>query len=70
MPDKRNTITPPSGPRVVSDLQTSTPKGGQPSDAQIQWAAQDPANRQKIFDYEFGPGAYARAIAAKASPKK
>lgn len=36
-----------------------------PNDAQIDWVAQDPAQRSPIFDQKFGAGAYSRAVAER-----
>jgi hypothetical protein len=36
-----------------------------PNQAQIDWAASDPQNRQAAFDDKFGPGAFAKAMAGR-----
>jgi hypothetical protein len=39
------------------------------NDRQFEWANQDPANRQSVYDAKFGPGAFARDTAARAGKK-
>jgi hypothetical protein len=45
--------------------QSSGPSQAAPNQAQINWALADPQNRQAAFDDKFGPGAFARAMAAR-----
>lgn len=56
MPTKSNPLPPP---------QSSSQSQGTPNQAQINWALADPQNRQSAFDDKFGPGAFARAMAAR-----